>query len=385
MDISSEMIHSLLPMFLVGTLGVSVLTVGLIEGVAESMALISKVFSGALSDYLGKRKGLAVLGYAMGAFTKPVFAMAGGVSAVMAARFIDRVGKGIRGAPRDALLADITPPRMRGAAFGLRQSLDTVGAFLGPLLATVLMLMWANDFRAVFWVAVVPGVLAVVLLMAGIQEPVRHARDRPVNPIRRDALARLGGAFWRVAIIGAVFTLARFSEAFLVLRAQQVGIAASWVPLVMVVMNIIYSATAYPFGKLSDTISHRKLLALGLTVLIAADLVLAWASGWEVLMFGVALWGVHMGMTQGLLAAMVADTAPDDLRGTAFGLFNLLSGVTLLASSAIAGFLWDRTGSAMTFCAGAAFAAITLAGLLALRPRGVAAATQLRRDNSRSK
>ncbi len=385
MDISSEMIHSLLPMFLVGTLGVSVLTVGLIEGVAESTALISKVFSGALSDYLGKRKGLAVLGYAMGAFTKPVFAMAGGVSAVMAARFIDRVGKGIRGAPRDALLADITPPRMRGAAFGLRQSLDTVGAFLGPLLATVLMLMWANDFRAVFWVAVVPGVLAVVLLMAGIQEPVRHARDRPVNPIRRDALARLGGAFWRVAIIGAVFTLARFSEAFLVLRAQQVGIAASWVPLVMVVMNIIYSATAYPFGKLSDTISHRKLLALGLTVLIAADLVLAWASGWEVLMFGVALWGVHMGMTQGLLAAMVADTAPDDLRGTAFGLFNLLSGVTLLASSAIAGFLWDRTGSAMTFCAGAAFAAITLAGLLALRPRGVAAATQLRRDNSRSK
>jgi MFS family permease len=303
----------------------------------------------------------------------------------MAARFIDRVGKGIRGAPRDALLADITPPRMRGAAFGLRQSLDTVGAFLGPLLATVLMLMWANDFRAVFWVAVIPGVLAVVLLMAGIQEPVRHARDRPVNPIRRDALARLGGAFWRVAIIGAVFTLARFSEAFLVLRAQQVGIAASWVPLVMVVMNIIYSATAYPFGKLSDTISHRKLLALGLMVLIAADLVLAWASGWEVLMFGVALWGVHMGMTQGLLAAMVADTAPDDLRGTAFGLFNLLSGVTLLASSAIAGFLWDRAGSAMTFCAGAAFAAITLAGLLALRPPGVAAATQLRRDNSRSK
>lgn len=385
MDISSEMIHSLLPMFLVGTLGVSVLTVGLIEGVAESTALISKVFSGALSEYLGKRKGLAVLGYAMGAFTKPVFAMAGGVSAVMAARFIDRVGKGIRGAPRDALLADITPPRMRGAAFGLRQSLDTVGAFLGPLLATVLMLMWANDFRAVFWVAVIPGVLAVVLLMAGIQEPVRHARDRPANPIRRDALARLDGAFWQVVIIGAVFTLARFSEAFLVLRAQQVGIAASWVPLVMVVMNVVYSATAYPFGKLSDTISHRKLLALGLMILIAADLVLAWASGWEVLMFGVALWGVHMGMTQGLLAAMVADTAPDDLRGTAFGLFNLLSGVTLLASSAIAGFLWDRAGSAITFCAGAAFAAITLAGLLALRPRGVAAETQLRRDNSRSK
>jgi MFS family permease len=385
MDISSEMIHSLLPMFLVGTLGVSVLVVGLIEGVAESTALICRVFSGALSDYLGRRKGLAVLGYAMGALTKPVFAMAGGVGAVIAARLIDRVGKGIRGAPRDALLADITPEAIRGAAFGLRQSLDTVGAFLGPLLATVLMVMWANDFRAVFWVAVIPGVLAVVLLMAGINEPVRHGGGRLVNPIQREALARLGGAFWRVVIIGAVFTLARFSEAFLVLRAQQVGIAASWVPLVMVAMNVVYSATAYPFGKLSDTMSHRKLLVLGLGVLVTADLVLARASGWEVLLLGVALWGVHMGMTQGLLAAMVADTAPDDLRGTAFGLFNLLSGVAMLASSAIAGFLWDRAGSAVTFYAGATFAAITLAGLLLLRPRGVAVATQLRRDNSRSK
>jgi MFS family permease len=321
----------------------------------------------------------------MGAFTKPVFAMAGGVGAVIAARLIDRVGKGIRGAPRDALLADITPEAIRGAAFGLRQSLDTVGAFLGPLLATVLMVMWANDFRAVFWVAVIPGVLAVVLLMAGINEPVRHGGGRLVNPIQREALARLGGAFWRVVIIGAVFTLARFSEAFLVLRAQQVGIAASWVPLVMVAMNVVYSATAYPFGKLSDTMSHRKLLVLGLGVLVTADLVLARASGWEVLLLGVALWGVHMGMTQGLLAAMVADTAPDDLRGTAFGLFNLLSGVAMLASSAIAGFLWDRAGSAVTFYAGATFAAITLAGLLLLRPRGVAVATQLRRDNSRSK
>lgn len=385
MDISSEMIHSLLPMFLVGTLGVSVLAVGLIEGLAESTALICKVFSGALSDYLGKRKGLAVLGYAMGALAKPVFAMAGGVGAVVAARFIDRVGKGIRGAPRDALLADITPPEIRGAAFGLRQSLDTVGAFLGPLLATVLMLAWANDFRAVFWVAVIPGVLAVVLLMVGIHEPSGHASARPTNPIRREALARLSGAFWRVVIIGGVFSLARFSEAFLVLRAQQLGIAASWVPLVMVAMNIVYSGTAYPFGKLSDTMSHRTLLALGLIVLVASDLVLARAGGWQWLMVGVALWGVHMGMTQGLLAAMVADTAPDDLRGTAFGLFYLLSGVAMLASSAIAGLLWDRAGSAVTFYAGAGFAALTLAGLLAFRLRGVATVPQLRRDNSLSK
>jgi MFS family permease len=370
MDISSEMIHSLLPMFLVGTLGVSVLAVGIIEGIAESTALISKVFSGALSDYLGRRKGLAVLGYAMGAFTKPVFAMAGGVGAVVAARFVDRVGKGIRGAPRDALLADITPPEVRGAAFGLRQSLDTVGAFVGPLLAIVLMLAWSNDFRAVFWVAAVPGVLAVALLVVGIREAPRAATRQPVNPIRRQALARLGSAYWRVVVIGAIFTLARFSEAFLVLRAQQVGIAAAWVPLVMVAMNVVYAGSAYPFGKLSDTVSHRKLLAGGLVVLIASDLVIGSAVDWRLLMFGVALWGVHMGMTQGLLAAMVADTAPADLRGTAYGFFNLLSGVAMLASSVIAGLLWDSLGSAFTFYAGAGFAALTLASLIGLRPRG---------------
>ncbi len=367
MDISSEMIHSLLPLFLVGTLGVSVLAVGIIEGLAESTALISKVFSGALSDYLGKRKGLALLGYAMGASTKPVFALATGVGAVVAARFIDRVGKGIRGAPRDALLADITPPGIRGAAFGLRQSLDTVGAFAGPLLATVLMLAWANDFRAVFWVAVIPGVLAVLLLLVGIREP-EHSRPRgAVNPIRREALARLDRRYWWVVGVGAVFTLARFSEAFLVLRASQLDVPVAWVPLVMVAMNLVYAACAYPFGKLSDTMNHSALLAAGLVVLIASDLVLASASSWVGLGVGVALWGVHMGMTQGLLAAMVADTAPEDLRGTAYGFFNLLSGLALLASSVIAGVLWDKMGSAFTFYAGAGFAALTLFGM-AMRP-----------------
>ena len=367
MDVSSEMIHSLLPLFLVGTLGLSVLAVGVIEGIAEATALIVKVFSGALSDGLGRRKGLAVLGYAMGALSKPVFALATGAGLVVAARFVDRVGKGIRGAPRDALLADITPPAIRGAAFGLRQSLDTVGAFLGPLLATALMLLWANDLRAVFWVAVIPAVLAVLLLVVGVREPPRPPGVKPVNPIRREALRRLGPAYWQVVAIGAVFMLARFSEAFLVLRAPQVGIAAAWVPLVMVAMNLVYAASAYPFGKLSDTVSHGKLLASGLVVLIASDLVLASASSWVGLGVGVALWGVHMGMTQGLLAAMVADTAPEDLRGTAYGFFNLLSGLALLASSVIAGVLWDKMGSAFTFYAGAGFAALTLFGM-AMRP-----------------
>ena len=368
MDISSEMIHSLLPLFMVGTLGASALTVGVIEGLAESTALIVKVFSGALSDYLGKRKGLAVFGYALGALTKPLFALAPGTGIVLTARLLDRVGKGVRGAPRDALVADIAPPEMRGAAFGLRQSLDTVGAFVGPLLAVGLMLLWANDFRAVFWVAVVPGLLAVALLLWGVREPERPAGTPRTNPIRRDNLRRLSGAYWWVVGVGAVFTLARFSEAFLVLRAEQSGIAVALVPLVMVAMNLVYAASAYPFGKLSDRMSHKSLLAWGLVMLIAADLVLAMGSHWTTVLAGVALWGVHMGMTQGLLATMVADTAPADLRGTAYGFFNLVSGVGMLVASVLAGLLWDRLGASFTFYAGAAFSALALLGLLVRKP-----------------
>jgi MFS family permease len=364
MDISSEMIHSLLPLFMVGTLGASALAVGLIEGLAESTALIVKVFSGTLSDYLGKRKGLAVFGYALGALTKPLFALAPSLGIVLTARLLDRVGKGVRGAPRDALVADIAPPEIRGAAFGLRQSLDTVGAFLGPLLAVGLMLLWANDFRAVFWVAVVPGLLAVALLVFGVREPPAPATEKRRNPIRRDNLKRLSGAYWWVVGVGAVFTLARFSEAFLVLRAQQSGIALALVPLVMVAMNAIYAASAYPFGKLSDRMRHRTLLGLGLLVLIAADLVLAHDGHWSTVLAGVALWGIHLGMTQGLLATMVADTAPADLRGTAFGMFNLVSGVAMLVASALAGLLWEQLGASFTFLASAAFCALALLGLL---------------------
>ena len=363
MDISSEMIHSLLPMFMVTTLGASVFAVGMIEGLAESTALIVKVFSGTLSDYLGKRKGLAVFGYALGALTKPLFAMAPTIGIVLAARLADRVGKGIRGAPRDALVADITPPQLRGAAFGLRQSLDTVGAFLGPLIAVGLMLLWANDFRAVFWVAVIPGMMAVALLLFGIREPERHEGGKRSNPIQRENLKRLGAPYWWVVGIGAVFTLARFSEAFLVLRAQQGGIPVALVPLVMVAMNLIYAVSAYPFGKLSDRMSHKTLLTLGLVVLIAADLVLAINDHWGVVLTGVALWGVHMGITQGLLATMVADTAPADLRGTAYGFFNLMSGIAMLVASVLAGLLWDRFGATLTFYAGAAFCFVALLGL----------------------
>ncbi len=367
MDISSEMVHSLLPMFMVTTLGASAFAVGMIEGLAESTALIVKIFSGSMSDYLGKRKGIVVFGYALGALTKPLFAIAPTIGIVLTARLFDRVGKGVRGAPRDALVADIAPPHLRGAAFGLRQSLDTVGAFLGPLLAVGLMLLWSNDFRAVFWVSLIPGILAVALLIFGLHEPEPPQIKQRTNPICRESLQRLGTSYWWVVCIGATFTLARFSEAFLVLRAQQVGVPIALVPLVMVAMSVVYSLSAYPFGKLSDHTSHTKLLALGIFVLIAADLVLASNDHWSVLLAGVSLWGVHMGITQGLLATMVAGTVPADLRGTAFGFYNLVSGIAMLLASIVAGFLWDRLGASVTFYTGATFCALTL-GVLALRP-----------------
>lgn len=369
MDISSEMIHSLLPLFMVTTLGASALVVGILEGLAESTALIVKVFSGALSDWLGRRKGLAVFGYGLGALSKPLFALAEGMGLLFSARLLDRFGKGVRGAPRDALVADITPPEVRGAAYGLRQSLDTIGAFSGPLLAVGLMLLWANDFRAVFWVAVVPGMLAVLLLIFGIREPAKPVGEKRTNPIRRENLKKLDRAYWMVVGIGMVFTLARFSEAFLVLRAEQSGMALALVPLVLVAMNVVYSLTAYPFGRLSDRMSHRRLLALGLVVLIAADLVLASSSHWAALIGGVMLWGMHMGMTQGLLATMVAATAPSDLRGTAFGFFNLMTGLAMLAASVVAGLLWDQLGAPATFIAGAVFSLLALLGLGLARSR----------------
>lgn len=368
MDISSEIIHSLLPVFMTVVLGTSAMTVGLIEGIAEATALIAKVFSGVLSDWVGKRKWLAVLGYAMGAVTKPLFAMATGIGWVLSARFIDRIGKGIRGAPRDALIADVTDPSVRGAAFGLRQSLDTVGAFVGPLLAMGLMLLWANDFRAVFWVAVIPGVLAVLLLMVGIREPEKERPAKKADfPISRAALKQLPSAYWWVVGIGAILTLARFSEAFLVLRAQQGGLALALVPLVLVLMNIVYAVCAYPLGKLADSMSHRTLLMAGIVPLVIADIILAYSGALLWVGAGLVFWGLHMAATQGLLSAMVADNAPPQLRGTAFGLFNLASGLAMLIASVLAGALWDQLGASATFHAGAAFATASLVLLLLKR------------------
>ncbi len=364
MDISSELIHSLLPVFLVTVLGTSVLTVGLIEGIAESTALIAKVFSGTLSDYFGKRKKLASVGYGLSALSKPLFALAANSTLIFSARFIDRIGKGIRGAPRDALIADLVPPSIRGAAYGLRQALDTVGATAGPLFAIGLMLLWSDNFRAVFWVAALPATLAVALLLFGVHEPQHDSSTRPTAPIRRRDLKQLSRAYWRIVALGALFMLARFSEAFLVLHAQQSDLPIAWVPLVLVVMNVVYAACAYPFGKLSDRIDHGTLLALGLLVLAGADIALALAHTWLGIAFGVALWGLHMGMTQGLLATMIADVAPAELRGTAFGFFNLIAGLAMLLASALAGLLWDRLGAPATFYTGAMFAVLAFASIV---------------------
>jgi MFS family permease len=368
MDISSEIIHALLPVYLVTVLGASMVTVGFIEGIAEATASITKVFSGALSDWLGKRKLLAAIGYGLAAFTKPIFPLAPSVSWLVAARFIDRIGKGIRGAPRDALVADIAPTHLRGASFGLRQSLDTVGAFVGPALAIGLMWLTANSFQAAFWVAVIPAFLAVAVLVFAVDEPERPPGLRKVqSPLSVAELKRLGLAYWWIVGIAVVFSLARFSEAFLILRAQAVGLPVMLVPLVLVLMNVVYAFAAYPAGVLSDHVNRITILGVGFSLLIAADLVLGFTNGLAGVAAGVALWGLHMGFTQGLLATLVADTAPPELRGTAYGMFNLLSGLALLIASVLAGALWESVGAESTFFAAALFTAIALVGLAATR------------------
>uniref|UniRef100_UPI003D04A3C4 MFS transporter n=1 Tax=Alcaligenes faecalis TaxID=511 RepID=UPI003D04A3C4 len=368
MDISSELIHALLPIYMVTVLGTSVLAVGFIEGIAEATASIMKVFSGAVSDRFGKRKLLAVIGYGLAALTKPIFPLANSLDWLVGARFVDRIGKGIRGAPRDALVADVTPPEMRGAAYGLRQTLDTIGAFVGPLLAIGLMWWTANNYQLIFWIAVLPAFIAIAILVFFVREPKLPANTRPRKlPLNREDLGRLGSRYWWVVAIGLAFTLARFSEAFLILRGEASGLPPMWAPAVLVVMGVAFSLSAYPAGVLSDRMRKTDLLLIGVALLIAADLVLAFVPGLLGLGLGVALWGLHMGFTQGLFNVLIADNAPAELRGTAFGMFHLLTGVALLLASVIAGVLWDTIGFQGTFAAGAIFAVLTGAGLITLQ------------------
>ena len=362
MDISSEMIHGLLPVFLTSVLGASTEMVGLIEGVGEATASITKLLSGWVSDKLGKRKVLTVIGYGLATLSKPLFALATTPHAVLAARFSDRVGKGIREAPREAMVGDMVGTGLRGAAYGLRQALDTVGAFVGPLIAIVLMATLHDNFRLVFWLALIPGLISVVVLLVAVREPPQEPEATRAT-LKFSDLRTLGTSYWIVVGIGAVLTLARFSEAFLILRAQSAGLSLALAPLVLVIMNIVYSLSAYPLGALSDKVDRKLMLVIGFATLIVSDFVLALAPNLFAVLAGVALWGLHMGMTQGLLAALVADEAPANLRATSFGVFNFVGGIALLLASLIAGALWEIIGPSATFMAGAAFAAIGLVGI----------------------
>ncbi len=363
MDISSEIIHALLPLFMTTTLGLSVAMVGLVDGIAEATASVSKIFSGYVSDRIGRRKPLILLGYGLGAASKPFFPLAAGALPIFAARFADRIGKGIRGAPRDALIADVTPFEARGRAFGLRQSLDTVGAFVGPLIAIGLMALLANDMRLVFWIAVVPALVAVILVLVGVEDGAPAAQRARV-PLRFSDLRQVGTAFWAVTAIGVMFALARISEAFLILKADAEGLPLALAPLVLVVMNLVYSLGAYPAGALSDRLKPRSLLLWGMLALVGADLLLAFATNLLTVFAGIVLWGVHMALTQGILARMVADSAPEGVRGSAFGIFSLFTGVALLLASVTAGVLWDLIGPDATFLTAAGFAAATMLALL---------------------
>jgi MFS family permease len=371
MDLSSEIIHALLPLFMTATLGLSVAMVGLVDGIAEATANIVKVFSGYLSDRMGRRKPLILLGYGLAALSKPLFPLANGALPVLGARFADRIGKGLRTAPRDALIADISPAEVRGRAFGLRQSLDTVGALVGPLLAVALMLAFAGAMRTVFWIAMIPAFVAVLLVLVGVED--RAGAGVPASaPIRRSDLYRLGKGFWIVTGVGVLFSLARISEAFLVLKVHAEGLSLALAPLAMVAMSLVYALGAYPAGALSDRMPPRVLLLWGIFALIAADLLLAFAPGLAGAFAGIALWGLHMALTQGVLARMIADSAPPELRGSAFGVFSLLTGLAMFAASVIGGVLWDALGPQATFAAAAVFAAGSAIALVLRRDAGEA-------------
>ncbi|MDE3015438.1 MAG: MFS transporter [Pseudomonadota bacterium] len=363
MDCSSELIHSLLPVFMITTLSLSAVSLGIVEGVAEATALITRIFSGALSDWLGKRKLLALMGYGLAAASKPLFPLAHSMMTVLLARCIDRVGKGIRGAPRDALIGDLAPPDIRGACFGLRQSLDTIGAVIGPGLAILFMLLLADHIRAVLWIAAIPAFIAVMLLTAFVREPETAPKKHTGEKLRLRDISRAGGAYWELVAAAAALTLARFSEAFLILKAQVDGLPVAWVPVTLVVMNIVYTLASYPTGKWSDRIGREAVLLMGIAFLLAADMVLGLGHNLWWLALGVSLWGLHMGFTQGLLAAMVTDTAPAHIRGTAYGVYNLACGIAMLAASVIAGEMWEQLSPAATFFTGAFFSAAALAGV----------------------
>ena len=367
MDLSSEIYHALLPLFITVTLGLPAAALGAIDGISEATASFAKLASGRISDRSRRRKPLILLGYGLAALSKPLFPLASGGAEVMGARFADRLGKGIRGAPRDGMIADETPPEMRGRAFGLRQALDTVGASIAPIAAVGLMIVLAGNIRAVFWIAVIPAMLCFLLAWLALKERSPAQADAGPRPPFFAGFRELHKPTRRLIAVGFLFTLARFSEGFLILRGFDVGLSATLSPLVLVVFNLAFLALAYPAGSLSDRMSPKTILMAGMAVLIAADLVLAQPFGLAGLVVGVALWGAHMALTQGIFARLIADVAPPHLRATSFGAFYFIGGIGTLLASLGAGLLWDRQGPDATFIASAAVAGVAMA-MMSLLP-----------------
>lgn len=366
MDVSSEMVQSLLPLYLATGLGASALAIGLVEGLSGAIAAGTKFLSGLVADWTRRAKPLAVLGYGLAALSRPIFPLAGTVDQILLAKAADRIGKGIRAAPRDALVAAASPPAIRGASFGLRKSLDTVGGFLGPMVAVAAMILMAGNIAAVFWLAAVPAALAVLVLIFGVHEP---AGDRAAKPdaFRLGQALRLNRAVWAVIGLAGLIMLARFSEAFVLLKSLEAGFAPTWVPLAMVVMHAVYGLAAYPVGRLSDRIGTAGLLLWSLGFLVMAHLILAFAGSPGAYLLGTVFWGLHMGFSQGLLGAMIAGATPDRLRGTAFGTFNLVTGAVVLVGNTAAGWFWQGMGSDMPFLVGAVLSLLAMLWIASAR------------------
>jgi MFS family permease len=363
MDVSSEMVYPLVPLFLSSTLGVSKSVVGLIEGIAEATASLLKLFSGVIADRFGKNKLLMGFGYGISTASRPILALASGWGMVFLARFTDRAGKGIRTAPRDAIIAASTPPGQLGLAFGFHRALDTAGAVVGPAVALAILAVWAADFRLVFWLSVVPGVLAVALIVWFIEA---DGRVRPAQAALAWSLRGFDDRFWEFLLVIGLFSLGNSSNAFLILKAEQVGTSPAWISGIYVGYNALYALMSVPGGLLADRVGMRRMIIVGLGLFAAVYAGIALASTPQQIAALFLCYGIYMGLTEGVQRAYLATLAPKERTATAFGLYHMVVGIAILPASLFAGVLWDTVGPAAPFLFGAGMAALAAVIFLGL-------------------